>query len=57
MYMYVSMYVTVYVGGCMHTYGQVHVCVRACGLSKVGTNECMFNTSRTHVRRKKLATH
>ena len=54
--MYVCMYVTVYVGGCMRLYGRVHVCVcaRVDRRSKIGTNQCMLNTSRMHLSAKEV---
>ena len=47
------MYVTVYVGGCMRTYVCV-ICMCVYERSKVGTNECMLNTSCTHVNTKEV---
>ena len=64
--MYVCVVQSVYVGGCMRTYGRVCVCVWVCvcvhvcvcvyadGRSFVGTNECMLNILRTHVSAKEV---
>ena len=38
-----------YVRGWVHAYVQVGAHVSVCGRSKVGTYECMINTSCTHV--------
>ena len=51
-----------YVGRCVHTYRRMQVCVGLCasmcvcldGCSKVGINECMLNTSRTHINAKEV---